>query len=130
MPENASFLDERRFEQLLGNFLRLGVILAAAVVLTGGILYSLQHRQEHPNWEQFRGQPKTLRSPAEIVANALKGESRDIIQLGILLLIATPVTRVILSVLGFILQKDWFYVSTTLVVLVVLLYSLFFGRAG
>jgi uncharacterized membrane protein len=50
--------------------------------------------------------------------------SRGLIQLGLLLLIATPVARVAFSVLAFAEQRDWLYVSITLVVLAVLVYSL------
>jgi uncharacterized membrane protein len=48
-----------------------------------------------------------------------------VIQLGILVLIATPVARVLFSMLGFGLEKDWMYVGVTAIVLVLLLYSLF-----
>ena len=50
---------------------------------------------------------------------------RGIIQLGLLLLIATPVARVVFSVIGFVRQRDFVYVVLTLIVLAVLLYSLF-----
>jgi uncharacterized membrane protein len=60
-----------------------------------------------------------------IVGAAWTGRARGIIQLGLLLLIATPVTRVVLSVGMFALQRDRRYVVITLVVLAVLLYSIF-----
>ncbi len=53
------------------------------------------------------------------------GSSRGTIQLGILLLIATPVARVLLLVLGFAWQRDRTYVLVSLVVLGLLVYSLF-----
>ncbi len=52
---------------------------------------------------------------------------RGIIQLGLLLLVATPVARVIFSVAAFALQQDWIYVVITLIVLAVLGFSLLGG---
>jgi uncharacterized membrane protein len=49
-------------------------------------------------------------------------------QLGLLVLIATPITRVAFSVFAFFYERDWKYVVFTLIVLGLLLYSLL-GRA-
>jgi len=111
-------------EQVLGNFLRFGVITAGAVVLAGGILFLLRHASEIPDYRVFRGAPVELRSLTGIMKETITLHARGIIQLGCLLLIATPVIRVILSVYGFARQRDWTYVAITLVVLSVLLYSL------
>ena len=46
-------------------------------------------------------------------------------QLGLLLLIATPVARVIFSAIVFAVENDRMYLLFTLLVLAVLLYSLF-----
>jgi uncharacterized membrane protein len=54
-------------------------------------------------------------------------EARGVIQLGLLLLIATPIGRVVFSVIGFVRQRDWLYVAITLLVLRLLLYSLMSG---
>jgi uncharacterized membrane protein len=124
-PPPPGWSDER-VEQVVGNLLRFGVLLAAVVILAGGILYL---------WESggggradrriFRGEPADLRSPVGIVADALAGESLGLIQLGMLLLIATPVARVVFSAYAFLRQSDWVYVVVTLIVLAVLLFSLF-----
>jgi uncharacterized membrane protein len=52
------------------------------------------------------------------------------IQLGIILLIATPVLRVAVSLVGFALERDRVYVAITGLVLAILLYSLFSGHRG
>jgi uncharacterized membrane protein len=46
-------------------------------------------------------------------------------QLGLLLLIATPIARVMFSAVAFAMERDRMYVGFTLIVLAVLLYSLF-----
>jgi uncharacterized membrane protein len=63
----------------------------------------------------------------EIVQQASDLRGRGLIQLGLLLLIATPVARVIFSVFAFARQRDATYVLITLIVLAVLVYSLFSG---
>ncbi len=117
---------EERFEHFLGGLLRVGVLLAAAVVFAGGVLYLLQHGRETPKYSKFQEEASPLYSPSGIVEWALAGRDLGVIQLGLLLLIATPVTRVIFSALGFARERDWMYVGFTLFVLAVLLYSLFF----
>jgi uncharacterized membrane protein len=116
---------DQQVEEIVGNLLRAGVLLAAAVVFLGGVLYLARHGGERADDRIFHGEPADLRSPAGIVEDALALSSRGIIQLGILLLIATPVARVIFSVFAFARQRDYVYVAVTLVVLAVLLYSLF-----
>jgi uncharacterized membrane protein len=116
---------EARVEALLGNVLRAGVIGAAAVALIGGAVFLIHHGREIPDYHVFRGEPDELRSPAGIIAGALTGSGRGIIQTGLLLLIATPVLRVAFSAAAFAWQRDYLYVVLTLFVLGLLLWSLF-----
>ncbi len=114
-------------EQIVGTLLRSGVIVAALVVLAGGILYLIRYGAALPNYRVFRGEPVDLRSVSGIVSDALSFRFHGIIQLGLLLLIATPVARVAFSILAFALQRDRTYVTVTLIVFGVLLYSLIGG---
>jgi uncharacterized membrane protein len=120
----GDWVDER-LEQLMGNLLRIGVLLSAAVVTIGGVVYVGRHATEPAGHHTFRGEPQDLRTVGGIVDQALELRGRGLIQLGLLLLIATPVARVAFSVFGFVCERDWLYVVVTLVVLAVLLYSLF-----
>jgi uncharacterized membrane protein len=117
--------DEQRTEQFLGNLLRGGVILSATVVLLGGIIFLWRHGGERASYRHFVGLPPEYREPTRIVAAASYLSGRAIIQLGLLILIATPVARVFCSALAFTWQRDYTYVCLTLMVLAVLLYSLF-----
>jgi uncharacterized membrane protein len=47
-----------------------------------------------------------------------------LIQLGLLLLIATPVARVAVAIVGFALERDRLYTVISLIVLLILLASL------
>ncbi len=97
----ADRADERR-SRAVGPLLRAGVMLAAAVVAAAPIPYLLAHGLERPDYSVFRGEPRILRSAAGIVRDALSGDSRGILQLGILILIATPVARVVLLLADFV----------------------------
>lgn len=118
-------ITDEMVEQIIGNLLRIGVLLAAAVVLIGGIIYLNQHGADHPEYHIFHGVPPALCHIHGILQWASNLRGRGIIQLGLLLLIATPVARVFLSLLAFTLQRDRIYMAMTLLVLLILLYSLF-----
>ena len=115
-------------DELIGNLLRVGVTLAAAVVLFGGPVYLFRHGLAAPHYHIFVGEPADLRSVSGIVRDALALRGRGLIQLGLLLLIATPVARVAFSVAAFAVQRDRLYVVVALIVLAVLMYSLMGGR--
>ena len=116
---------EFRMERMIGLLLIGGVMTAASVVIAGGILYLLGHCHDPMDTRSFHGEVSSLRSPAGIVAGAFHGSPRAMIQLGLLLLVATPVARVLFSAIGFAVERDRLYVGVTLVVLAVLVYSLF-----
>ena len=114
-------------EQTMGRLLRTGVILAASVVLLGGTIYVTKHGREVPDYATFHSVPAPLRSITGTIESATSLQGRGIIQLGVLLLVATPVARVLLSVVAFAQQRDRRYVMVTLFVLAVLFYSLVRG---
>jgi uncharacterized membrane protein len=128
MSEANKGPSDEQIEQMVGNLLRVGVLLAAAVVLAGGVVYLANHGNQSGDFRIFHGEPDDLRKLTGIVRAALTLRGRGLIQLGLLLLIATPVARVVLSVIAFGRQRDWTYVFITIVVLGVLTFSLFFGH--
>ncbi len=109
---------------LLGNPLRAGVLLSALIVLFGGAIYLCGMAIPPPNTGVFRGDPSDLRSVGSILRDALALRGRGIIQLGLLVLIATPVARVGFSIFGFAEEHDRMYVVVGSIVLLVLAYSL------
>jgi uncharacterized membrane protein len=111
-------------DQWIGGLLRGGVVLAAVVALAGGIWHVAQAGTGAPDLRVFRGEPGDLRSVAGVLRGVGAGHSASLIQLGLLLLIATPVARVALAAAGFATQRDWTYVVISLIVLAVLAASL------
>lgn len=117
-------MDDKRLEIIIGNLLRTGVLTAAAIVLAGAGLYLAQHHADHVNYHSFVALPASLRNVVGIVRSAATLNSEGLMQFGLLLLIATPVARVIMAVVGFAMEKDKLYVVVSLIVLAVLLASL------
>jgi uncharacterized membrane protein len=126
--ETVTRRSDERVERVMGAVLRSGVIVAAAVVLLGGVLYLVAHGGlAVPRYAVFRGEPSDLRTISGVIRDAGALRATGIIQLGLLLLIATPVARVALALVAFALQRDVTYVVVAVVVLSVLAYSLTSG---
>ena len=114
---------DKHMDELMGLLLRTGVLLAACIVLVGGVIYLAGHPFPS-DYRVFRGEPERLRVISGILSEAIAFHARGLIQLGLLVLILTPIGRVIFSVFAFVYQRDWMYVVFTLIVLVLLLTSL------
>jgi uncharacterized membrane protein len=117
-------MDDRRLETIIGRLLQTGVLLAAVTVLTGGVLYLVQNHSGRVDYRNFvPGSPEFL-TLSGVARSAIHFESLGLIQFGLLLLIATPVARVALAVVGFALERDRLYTVVSLIVLVILAFSL------
>jgi uncharacterized membrane protein len=124
MPEPKSNITQEQMEKSIGILLKTGVITAALVVLAGGILYLVRHGTALPDYRVFNGEPEEFKSVSGIILGVWSIRARAWIQLGLLILIATPVARVAFSILAFALQRDRIYVIVTILVFAVLIFSL------
>ena len=128
MTKQAIESSDQRIDLIMSRLLRTGVLLSAMFVLAGGALYLLRHATPVTDYRHFQGEPAEFRTVSGIFHEALAGRGRGLIQLGLLLLIATPIARVAFSLLAFLYQREWTYVLVTLVVLGILFYSLMGGH--
>jgi uncharacterized membrane protein len=108
-------------EQVIGELLRYGVIASSVVVLAGGIIYLVRHGGQLPQYHEFRGEPDKMRKPVLMWEAVWRGEGRPLIQLGLLILVATPIARILFSFIGYLLEKDYLYAVLTVIVLAVIL---------
>jgi uncharacterized membrane protein len=108
----------------IAGMLRFGVTLAAVVVLAGGLLYLRHPWSAIPDYSHFNADGSSLRTLTGLFHGLVHLNPESIIQFGLLLLIATPVARVVFCVVGFARQRDRLYVLVSSIVLLILIYSL------
>lgn len=109
-------------QQLIGNTLRWGVTAACAVALCGGLLYLFKHGGEPmPDYTRFTGGETAYTTLRGIFGGLAAFEAKEWIQLGVLVLILTPVMRVALSLIDFLEERDWLYAAITATVLAIII---------
>jgi uncharacterized membrane protein len=124
MKDKRIGISDGRMDTIIGNLLRIAVTISALFVIVGAVFYLWHHGMDKPNYSVFAGVPKNLDHMDKIIEEAWRIKSLGIMQLGLLLLIFTPVARVAYSVIAFLIQRDYMYVVFTLIVLTILLLSI------
>ena len=117
-------VDDKDLERIMGGLLRYGVLASLIVVLIGAVFYLSQHGNEAPSYKKFLGEPKKFSEIKQVWSFTLQGRGRSIIQLGLFILIATPIARIVFSIIGYILERDYLYIAITLIVLSIILFNL------
>ncbi len=105
---------------IIGWTLQGGVLISAVVILLGVIL--LPFRPGGFSAQRLLTFPQNV---GAVWAGLPVLQPQAVITLGLLLLIATPVMRVAVSIVVFLLEKDRKFVVITLLVLTILLFSMF-----
>ena len=125
LPEQRT--DESNATRVIGWLLQGGVFLSACVIVFGLLLFPM--RGETVSFQQLLNILPTLSQVGEGLRTL---QPQAVITLGLLLLIATPVVRVLASIIMFALEHDRTYVIITALVLAILLVSIFLlgGVAG
>ena len=124
---------EKDVELYIGKLLRYGVMLSCAITLFGGVIYLYQQQGTMPDYsptpsgEPFKGVTEYLRELKTILPRIAELDGAAIIQLGVIVLIATPVIRVAFSAIAFLIEKDYMYVTITLIVLAIIILNMIFG---
>ena len=121
-------LSDRRLETIIGNLLRAGVVIAATITSIGGVIYLAHSGVSLAHYRVFHGEAADLRQVKGVLGDTSSGDGRGIMQLGLPLLIATPVARVAFSLAAFAVQRDRLYIIVTLVVLGALTFSMAGGQ--
>jgi uncharacterized membrane protein len=114
----------RQAELIISHVLRGGVVVSAAIILLGMVLFYLQMAITGHATLAF---PHTFTG---IMQRLALGEPLAVVSLGLLILLLTPILRVAISIVIFALERDWLYTVITILVLAILLISLLLGRGG
>lgn len=116
-------ISDQQLERSMGRMLQIGVTVAALAVLAGGALRLIHSQGPAPDYAHFHGAPAAYEHAGSILKGAANLDGNSMILFGILLLIATPVCRVLFGVIGFTLMKDRLYAVVSAVVLTILVLS-------
>ena len=113
-------------QQIIGNTLRWGVTIACTIAAIGGVVYLWRHGSEPlPDYTTFNyttaSDETDYTTLTGIWQGVVTGHGRSWIQLGVLALILTPITRVVLSLFDFLQERDWLYSAITAIVLAVII---------
>lgn len=130
MAAKTTKFKDTDIQAIIGWVLRMGVLVSMAVVAVGGVIYLYRHGHEHIDYHEFKGVPDFVHTLPGILHGIITGRGRAIIQAGIILLIATPVIRIVFSAIGFAIEKDYLYVGITLLVLLIIVIGMLSGHAG
>jgi len=123
-------IKDRDIQLLIGQVLKAGTVISMSVVFFGGIFYMYRHGHSVANYRAFSGAPDFVQHFPGIIYSAFNLKGQAIIQIGIVLLIGTPILRVAFSAVGFLLEKDYMYVGISLLVLLIIFISMINGHAG
>ncbi|TMI11275.1 DUF1634 domain-containing protein [Candidatus Bathyarchaeota archaeon] len=115
--------------RILGIVLRVGVLLSGGVIAIGTTLFVADHSlddtssylQYNPGFIPHGNFPVSL---ASIASGLISLDPFSIIALGFLVLLATPIARVALSLFLFAAEKNRMFVYLTATVLAILLFSM------
>jgi uncharacterized membrane protein len=115
---------------LLAQVLRAGTIISISIVFIGGVFYLYRHGHTIADYSHFKGIPAFVQHADSLFSSAFDLKGQAIIQLGIILLIATPILRVIFSTIGFVFEKDYMYTGISVLVLLIIFASMLSGHGG
>ncbi len=109
--------------------LRIGVVLSVLLALTGAILLFADNGSNGFALSQIASATTGINSSGftvpEIIGGLFTYQGVDFILLGLIVLMATPVARVFLSIFAFLYNKNWIYAVITLIVFIDLMIAVF-----
>ncbi|RWU03653.1 DUF1634 domain-containing protein [Pedobacter chitinilyticus] len=127
--EQTKNITDKDIQSLVGNLLRVGVYISMAIVILGGVIYLFDHGSEKIDYAVFDIDKVSLKTVAAIFEEVITFKGVAIVQFGLLMLIFTPIARVIMAVVSFFIEKDYLYVLIGLIVLSIIMASLSGGFA-
>ncbi|WP_312078883.1 DUF1634 domain-containing protein [Chryseobacterium sp.] len=113
----------------VGNLLRLGVILAVTTSIVGFVKLFLEGFKMPRKYTMLNMGTSSEKVWGHFWDTLCKGEGMAIIQLGILMLIFTPLMRIVFALIGYLKEKDYTYVIISSIVLAIMAISFFTGYA-
>lgn len=126
MRKNFTDVDLNRS---VGNLLRLGVILSVITSLIGFVKLFMEGFKMPRKYKLLDMGTSSEKVWSHFWETLCKGDGMAIIQLGILMLIFTPLMRIIFALIGYLKEKDYTYVIISSIVLIIMVISFITGYA-
>ena len=123
------YLGDKDVQLILGTLLRVGVLVSTGIVIIGGIIFLSTQTNQVVSFENFKPEQTKFSSVAAIFSGLKTLNGLAIIQFGVLMLIFTPIARVVFSIFSFLMEKDYMYVLIGIIVLCVIITSLYLDIA-
>ena len=111
----------------IATLLRTGVLLSVGIIAVGMVITFVQHPDSFSSGPASTHFPNTI---SEVIAGVRHGNGQAVMMTGLLVLIATPVSRVALSIVIFVIERDRLYAAITAAVFVILMVAFAVGRAA
>lgn len=105
-----------------------GTLVAAAVAAIGSLLLLSRAWHDPAGFGRYHPTPDSLRRFSPLLARAADLDPPAIMQVGVILLILTPVLRVGFTLSAFLRRRDRVWVAINVFVLAVLIYGVAGGR--
>jgi uncharacterized membrane protein len=118
VEEEERAKEQKSLDHTIHGLLIVGLAISVALMLVGLFLDLILRRVI----------PTTIPNPREVFSRVISIRPSGFLSLGLLVLIATPVVRVVGSFIAFVYERDWRYAGITFVVMVVVLLSILIGR--
>ncbi|WP_343523321.1 DUF1634 domain-containing protein [Pedobacter sp.] len=122
-------LNDKDIQLILGTLLRAGVILSMGIVLIGGIIFLIHHNGSITDYKVFKPELNNFSSITGIFRGVLSLQGDAIVQFGILMLIFTPIARIVFAIFSFLIERDYLYVLIGFIILAIITISLNGGLA-
>jgi uncharacterized membrane protein len=114
-------------EKVISYILIAGLVVSTVLVIYGGAMYLAKFGNSQPHYHTFRAESSNLNSVKGITGLLHSGNPQGIMQTGLLILMLTPVARVLFALLAFAHERDYTYVIVAGIVLAVLCFSIISG---
>ncbi|WP_131538668.1 DUF1634 domain-containing protein [Pedobacter nototheniae] len=127
--EKKENLNDKDIQLILGTLLRAGVIISMSIVLVGGVIYLIHNKGAITDYKVFKPELSNFSTIAAIFKGVLTFHGDAIVQFGILMLIFTPIARIVFALFSFLIERDYLYVLIGLIILAIITISLNGGLA-
>ena len=127
--EKNENINDKDIQVVLGTLLRAGVIISMSIVLIGGVIFLIHNKGVITDYKVFKPELSKFSSIGGIFKGLSSFHGDAIVQFGILMLIFTPIARIIFAIFSFLIEKDYLYVLIGFIILAIITISLNGGLA-